>query len=587
MKRLIIAVLLLFAIATPAFALTPIAHTDVVPYQRIEYGTSFKFGVVAFSKAGIEKVDFVISGQGYSSGTKTSTSMALNTRVASTSPGAEYSGVYEYYVTIPSSEFTSNGTITVTPTVTGDDAGTKELAEVTLYVEGASDEEQTEAWVDIDGSDGTGTLNNSGDPYPSIATALADIESEDGECSYATVYLVEDVYDVSTGTAGTTDSTGWLTIAAASGADIDNVIIDEDSTLWNTTHIKFSSVTLKSSGSNDAAVDQSGAWLDGCKIVGPGRTTAMTCNPAKNTNGYTTGCYITEVDFGFWVNVLLARGNSIYKISNDLAQNLTGALINTRLDDIDPTGTDAFDCNGAGEQCHADVFQTWGNGPDNRIVYNLVATDANYQGIFMRATNSDGSNVAIVNTFIELRSYTGGGYNGIYGNWDHLLLWHNTFVGQGDPSHWGWSSLLIDDEPTLTPSESMDDCSFIGNVFHQFVWGSGTTESDLAYENDDGNDVSYNHFELVNDIVDTNSPTTRTTGDDIVDISTPGSATFGYPADEASIIDRLPSNLTGVPCDAYGDPRDATPDVGAFEIQGEETPAETPTINGCTVTGMR
>ena len=38
------AVLMLFFSPTVSFALTPIAHTDVVPYQRIEYGTSLSTG---------------------------------------------------------------------------------------------------------------------------------------------------------------------------------------------------------------------------------------------------------------------------------------------------------------------------------------------------------------------------------------------------------------------------------------------------------------------------------------------------------------------------------------------------------------
>ena len=56
---------ILFVASTEVYALTPIAHTDVVPYQRIQYGSSFDFGVVAFSKPGINRVDFAITGQGY------------------------------------------------------------------------------------------------------------------------------------------------------------------------------------------------------------------------------------------------------------------------------------------------------------------------------------------------------------------------------------------------------------------------------------------------------------------------------------------------------------------------------------------
>ena len=89
-------IIFLALLPVSANALSPVARVDVVPYQRIEYGTTFNFGAVAFSKEGIDKVDFVISGQGYSGGTKTATEMTYNSRT----------GVWEYWVTIASSEFT-------------------------------------------------------------------------------------------------------------------------------------------------------------------------------------------------------------------------------------------------------------------------------------------------------------------------------------------------------------------------------------------------------------------------------------------------------------------------------------------------
>src|SRR5574343_1518130 len=122
MASLIVA-LLLICIRTVSLALTPIARTDVVPYQRIEYGETFNFGVVAFSKDGIDRVEFTISGQGYSGGVKTATSMRLNNQVGSVATTGHV-GVWEYYVPISSSEFTSDGAITVTPVVYGTDNGT-------------------------------------------------------------------------------------------------------------------------------------------------------------------------------------------------------------------------------------------------------------------------------------------------------------------------------------------------------------------------------------------------------------------------------------------------------------------------------
>jgi hypothetical protein len=69
MKKIVLIALLLCFVSVfgwgEVMAVTPIARYDVVPHQRIESTDTFNFGVVAFSKAGIEKVVFTISGQSY------------------------------------------------------------------------------------------------------------------------------------------------------------------------------------------------------------------------------------------------------------------------------------------------------------------------------------------------------------------------------------------------------------------------------------------------------------------------------------------------------------------------------------------
>ena len=555
--------LLLLFIPLNVWALTPIAQTDVVPRQRIESGETFNFGVIAFSKAGIDYVSFAISGQGYSGGTKTVSSMALNTRVASASPGAEYSGVYEYYVTISASEFTSNGAITVTPTVYGDDAGSKALSAVTLYVEGGSDESRTEAWVDDAASDGAGTLNDENDPYDTIADAISAIQAENGDCDYAIIYLAEDIYN--TGITGTTTTTNeWLTITRESGASIENVILDEEGTSFDTDYLKFEGVTLRSTSGSDYVIPDNNSaytyWIDHCSLVGAGRATASSEVYHPDNIIYTTGNYIYDSRYGGYGS-LIARGNKISTISNDAFVNQS-LVVNNHVDDVDPDGTEG--CNGD-EVCHADTYQAHSQQIDNRIIYNLYGTDLNYQGLFMRMTAASG-NMAVVNMFVELRSLhpDGGGFNGLYGEWDHLLLWHNTFAATGEPSYWGWGTLLFDEESALGSSGDWDNTSVIGNMFHRLTWSIAAKSESTVFggSNTQGNDARYNHYEVADDYIGTD----YTTGDDAVDISTPGAADFGYPVTGSDLIDGLPSNLTGVPCDALGNARDANPDIGALEI---------------------
>ncbi|MBT8342254.1 MAG: hypothetical protein HKP58_00580, partial [Desulfatitalea sp.] len=163
-------------------AITPIAHTDVVPYQRVTHDASFDFGVVAFSKPGIDNVSFAIaSGTAMYNGTSplVSTSMALNTRVAS----AEYDGVWEYYVTIAASDFSGNGTFIVTPTVTDNEGNTRVLDAVTMIVEGDSAYTHNFAYVNSStGNDVIGQANTAL-RFQTIQAAVTAAQAANGEDS--------------------------------------------------------------------------------------------------------------------------------------------------------------------------------------------------------------------------------------------------------------------------------------------------------------------------------------------------------------------------------------------------------------------
>jgi len=544
---------------TVSFALTPIAHTDVVPYQRIEYGTSFNFGVVAFSKAGINRVEFVISGQGYSGGTKTSSPMTLNTRVATTSPGAERDGVWEYYVAISTSEFTSNGTITVTPTVYGNDSGTKSLPAVTLYVEGASNESPTEAWVDPWSNDGAGTLDDVTDPYPTIAAAVSAIESANGDCDYAKIYLAEGTYNDSNefGSGETVDTTSeWLTITKESGANIENVIIDEDNSIWNGSGlVKFESVTFATDGASDWALNEDGSWLDGCRMIGTNQCIVQAL-PVANVD-YITGCYFYQTPIAFGIEQKLARGNKLKETHDDFGRYLTNTstgilVVNNELDEN--YGTYAG--------CHSDMFQA-DSEIHNIIYFCNIFTGLHYQSLFVDS-DGDSSNIALVNNLFEFNDTGSTNLRGwLFDHFDHLLLWHNTSSSRHGSAS-GHYDLYIAKRADCVGTMRRTNVSHIGNVWDQMLMNTGA-QTDLGTNyldsgNSYGNEGKYNHY-----MTGSTYGENYSTGTSVIDFDTPGSATFGYPAAGSTIIDRLPSNLTGVPCDAYGNPRDSTPDVGALE----------------------
>lgn len=219
--RYVLMILLLIAIPVQASALTPVAHTDVVPYQRIAYGSSFKFGVMAFSETGIDRVEFTISGPGYTGGTKVVTTKQLNAQRGLTQSTVSKSyrpGLLAYSVKIASSEFTSDGEVIVSPTVYGSDGGVRILEAVPLIVEAAGPENPARALVDsAHGSDLASGVGNASLPVQTTGAAetvaqAARSSSADGNVIY---------YDKGTyALAGTAPSTArkWLTIKPADGA---------------------------------------------------------------------------------------------------------------------------------------------------------------------------------------------------------------------------------------------------------------------------------------------------------------------------------------------------------------------------------
>ena len=589
------------------FALTPIARTDVVPYQRIEYGKTFSFGVVAFSKAGIDRVEFAISGQGYSGGIKTASSMTLNTRLAHPTtdgpPGhTGWPGVYEYYVEISSSEFTSDGAVTVTPTVFGKDGGSRALDAVTMIVEATAPGSHIEAWVDSsNGNDATGEIGNSNKPFETISTAVTRAQAANGGVSDGNIiYLKEGTYTLGNASANTSGE--WLTIKCAIGTSRNNVTINSGGEIdTNTDLLKIEGVTISSSGVQYGQIIEtadSTVWIDNCVLtcsqgrwVSAGSTNPNTYPVAGAT--FITDTYNYDVDKASTAGAQIVRNVTIYKIAEDAARN--GALlVNLRIDDMDNGTRKSFDgpsdaawvASGRAPY-HSDTYQDFSRGPDDLIFYNVYATNLHYQGLFLRQ-NSTGENNAFVNVFMEMREPGTRGTTSdlitlsagsIYAEaadvstWNHLLVWHCSFPYSYFNLHG------VESRTELT------NVSMIGNVF----WEFRDTGSSGGYEPDDifGEDNPYKNVALFNHYKsswtdgdhsagvhscspDSGSATTQSVGGEgypeVFDLTNNVTyANFGRPLNYSILVDRLPSNITGIPADALGALRDTKPDVGALE----------------------
>ncbi|MBK8478408.1 MAG: hypothetical protein IPL39_19615 [Opitutaceae bacterium] len=169
-----------------ASALTPIARWDVVPNQRIAQGQVLNIGVVAFSKAGIDRVVFTVSGQGYAGTTPPSASSMTHN---------EQTNVYEYWVPLRANDFSSSGGFTITATVHGKDGGTKALEPLSFVVDATGELPAPAAWVSTTGSDTTGRANNRSLPFLTPGAAVGAIQAlNGGSADGATLYFYEGSY---------------------------------------------------------------------------------------------------------------------------------------------------------------------------------------------------------------------------------------------------------------------------------------------------------------------------------------------------------------------------------------------------------
>lgn len=575
-----------------AHALTPIARVDVVPYQRIEYGTTFNFGVVAFSKEGIDRVEFNINGQGYTGGVKTATEMTKNTQATSIETTG-HDGVWEYWVPISSNEFTSNGSIIIIPTVYGKDDDTRVLDSVTLIVEATEIGNHTTAWVDsVSGNNSTGQVNDINHSYLTIDAAVSAAQTANGGSSDGNIiYLKNGTYTLAGMTANAT--TEWLTITKDSVATQTGVVISSGGTSSPVGLLKLSNLTVQGAGDYIiTSYDATTLWDDQVRQIGNGRWSSINNEAVpishNDENRYSTNAYIYDSGRGF-EQAALVRGAKIEHIGNDAFSN-TSLIINSIVDGLDP-GPSGI---------HGDVYQahTTGVAPaSNRILYGLMAKDIHISGIFWRYDGGSATNNALVNVLVEMREPSIPNESGLHGfiplgltdtgGNDHFLLWNCTFpLGQ---------SYLF---------QGMTNASIIGNVFWQLI-GDNTSDNYTAdsfdFENSGNNTALYNHFMYVNEVTGSCTPTsadiansqpcphwfsqihdsnplisTATTGGNVVNISNPSAVNFGSPIAESVLINRIP--FATVPVDIYGNPRTGNPDVGAVEfISGDTNAPSSPT----------
>ena len=537
-------------------------------------------GVVAFSKGGIDRVAFTVTGQGYTGQNPLqATAMTYNART----------DVYEYWVPLDGSDFATNGPFTVQAVVYGKDGGSRSLETLPLVVNATGSLAQPKAWVSPTGNDATGAVNNRSLPFLTVGGAISKIQAANGGRSDgAIISLFSGTYNLGSGTVSTTDE--WLTITRDSGATKDNTIITASGTVRSTKLLKVDGVTVKSQGSAKY-IFETGAptnlWLGNGTIAGSGQWVTGS-NPVHYLSGnlYATDVYVHDVDYGFYY-IPFVRNCTVENVGNDPYVN-TQFMVNSTSININ-NGTTGW---------HSDAYQTHTTGvpaPSNRIIYNYRAVNVHYEGMFMRSDAGLATNNAFVNVFVELRSPANLNESNAYAfmaasinqSWDHLLFWHCTLpIGHTEVTG------------TLT------NASFLGNVFNQFIDSQQTTPAGnpvITYAssgNTGNNEFLYNHFLYVNGetstcvknerFVQSNWPCPQwyakkpdshasgsaTAGDGVLDLSDPASSSFGAPVAGSVLVNRIP--FATVPADLYGNARAGNPDVGAVELSSDGNPPPPP-----------
>jgi len=563
-----------------AIGLTPIARWDVVPYQRINAGETLNLGVVAFSKEGIDRVEFIISGQGYSGGMKTATEMSLNPQT----------GVWEYWVPLSASEFSSDGVINVEAVVYGRDGGVRtkdthgggeglDALNLSVYPSGA---QPKEIWVSVTGSDSNPGTRNS--PVATVGKAMKIIEiANGGKADGGIVRLMPGNYSMNAGGYSSINTLNeWITITRDYSGTKENTIINRTGhyleRLPTTKLLKVSGVTIRGTREWVESIFYRSnlGWADNCYVIGydwhEGLLAERETSPVQNAQ-YLTNCNITNTMWGA-DRALLARNLSIYHIGDDAIRQ-TPFVINSRVFDMQP-GPDTCPNPSTNEECwHQDCWQWVGGStlpdgspwvPNNAILYGFRCdtqynSSGNLPSFWVRQNRETtplrppAEGIAFVNNYIA--DIPGG--IGWYVPGNHFLFWHNTFKGN---FHF-YNDFSLDGRVPL----NILNFSVEGNVFQTLSFEAIIGDNIGGVPDAPGVSVfdwKNNHYMTYYVPIYSVWPGTgNTTGNPCLD-------SYGRPNSTSVLLNRV-SPLV-VPVDADGNPRDSMPDVGAYEFISETPP---------------
>lgn len=393
-------ILLSVLAAGTLFAGRPIARWDVIPYQRVS--SVFKAGVVAFHEKDVS-VEFSVNGKTVHTATKPE----LNGRTK----------VWEFVFPFDATQY-PDGLVKLGAKAIVEGEDPYVLPDVELYANSKKTQGVRKAvWVDpVKGNEfADGTEAN---PFKSIKQGVQ--KCGDG----GTVYLQPGAYQAKM-IGGGKDRKYWTRILPAKGVKRSQVKIASGRT--GTEKLHFINCELfcdVADGYGTVIMGEGGqtmAWFDNCRIYNKqGRYAGSTIPFGNKLRAFVTGGITEDISNG--PNCEIVRNHEVRAIANDAFSGNDCLVVNTKVTDLDATGT-------SGDPDLFNGFATGSKWVGDVILYNVSALDCKAKALAGQRLRDS----AFVNLSIGA---TGGDlvYSRFSEDMENVLFAHVTLVDQT----WQW-----------------------------------------------------------------------------------------------------------------------------------------------------
>jgi len=410
--------------SAPGYDAKAIARWNFVPSQILS--EAFNIGVVAFHREGINRVEFSLDGGPVVAVSQARLNSDSNTEeyFVRVDPAQLAVGLREVRAVI----YPNSGIPRVLSGALNNPNTSKGEYSMFFVADAQRSLPRIEKYVSPLGSDnkGDGSLGN---PFQSIMKAIKSINTQNGgKADGGIVNLLPGEHHYGTYSWPLFSQTlnSFLTIRPAPGVNsIDAPIVSASSGGLALSRVRLQNVTVKPSGSsNSILVSPTGLggvrilWLDGCTMLGVGRTSASSWTGGW-THGFVTDTFITDSADG--INGELVRNVAIDTIGSDA---FSGAklVINSTVRKIDASGT----------QFHPDFFQlfsTDGSTNENHILVNAEMIEPSVtQGLFAGANDSI-KDIAFKNVIVRAAPSSIGYIFQYGGPTKHMLIDNSQIIG--------------------------------------------------------------------------------------------------------------------------------------------------------------